>query len=294
MLLSRRRVVAALLLLHALTMEALRMPRPLSRRSLLASSGLVLGAGGSVSAATVAAAPKVTDRIYLDIRVIQSFDVEVLEDASVRGRLTFGLFGDDAPLGTKKFLSFVDGNPGTFAASGGGPSYFSGAFNRLITPGVGLKPVVIEGGKINGLQTTEFAGQLEYEYMSRVVMLRPVLEGNDLKHDRRGLLTRDIFNPGPEFGVTLAAAPQLDGKHEVIGMLEPSEENEKLLALLEGLPYITGVSREGEGTAANAVFQAQKQFFTAFSKAAGDKRAEDRTGVLLRRVELTRCGRLES
>ena len=56
----------------------------------------------------------------------------------------------------------------------------------------------------------------------------------------------------------------------------------------------TGVSREGEGTAANAVFQAQKQFFTAFSKAAGDKRAEDRTGVLLRRVELTRCGRLEN
>ena len=290
----QRRRVGALLVLHALTVEALRTPpSSFSRRSLLASSGLVLGAGG-VSAATVAAPPKVTDRIFLDIRVIQSFDVEVLEDASVRGRLTFGLFGDDAPLGTKKFLSFVDGNPGTFASSGGGPSYVSGAFNRLITPGVGLKPIMIEGGRINGLQTTEFAGQLEYEYMSRLVMLRPVLEGNDLKHDRRGLLTRDIFNPGPEFGVTLAAAPQLDGKHEVIGMLEPSEENEKLLALLEGLPYITGVSREGEGTAANAVFQAQKQFFTAFSKAAGDKRAEDRTGVLLRRVELTRCGRLEN
>ena len=205
----------------------------------------------------------------------------------MRGRLTFGLFGEEAPLGAKKFLSFVDGNPGTFATSGGGPSFASGAFDRL-RPGV-----VIEGGRINGLQTTEFAGQQEYEFMSRVMMLRPVLEGNDLKHDRRGLLTRDIFNAGPEFGVTLAAAPALDGKHEVIGQLEANnQENEQLLTLLEGLPYITGVSREGEGTAANAVFQTQKQFFSTLSKAVGDKRAEDRTGLLLRRVELVRCGRL--
>jgi len=256
-----------------------------SRRSLLAS-GLVLGAGGVASAAPVAATPKVTDRIFLDIRVVQRYDAEVLEDVSVRGRLTFGLFGDDAPLGSKKFLSFVDGNPGTFDKDGGGPSYSTGAFNRL-KPGI-----VIEGGRINGLTTTEFAGQQEFQYMSRLVMLRPVLEGNSLKHDRRGLLTRDIFNPGPEFGVTLGVAPELDGKNEVIGQLEPGDENDKLLKLLEELPYITGVSREGEGTAANAVFQSQKQFFTSVSKAVGDARAEDRTGLLLRRVELTRCGRL--
>ena len=287
---ARRRALLLQLLLHALRADALRAIPPQSRRGLLTTAGLALGAGGGSSSVGAAppATPKVTDRIFLDIRVVQRYDVEVLEDASVRGRLTFGLFGDDAPLGAKKFLSFVDGNPGTFAQTGGGPSYVSGAFERL-KPGV-----VIEGGKINGLQQTEFAGQQEYEYMSRVVLLRPVLEGNDLKHDRRGLLTRDIFNAGPEFGVTLGAAPELDGKHEVIGQLElePGGENEKLLALLEGLPYITGVAREGEGTAANAVFQTQKQFFSTISKAVGDKRAEDRTGVLLRRVELTRCGRL--
>jgi hypothetical protein len=49
---------------------------------------------------------------------------------------------------------------------------------------------------------------------------------------------------------------------------------------------------EGEGTAANAVFTAQREFFTGLSKAVGDSRAEDRTGQLLRRVEITKCGRL--
>ena len=54
--------------------------------------------------AEVAAPPRVTDRVFLDIRIIQQYDVEVLEDASIRGRLTFDLYGDVAPLGVKKFL----------------------------------------------------------------------------------------------------------------------------------------------------------------------------------------------
>ena len=65
-----------------------------------------------------------------------------------------------------------------------------------------------------------------------------------------------------------------------------------LLEQIEELPYITGKSLEGDGTAANAVFQAQKSFFTGLSKTVGDTRAEDRTGRLLRRVEITQCGLL--
>ncbi|CAN0491740.1 unnamed protein product, partial [Scytosiphon promiscuus] len=41
----------------------------------------------------------------------------------------------------------------------------------------------------------------------------------ELRHDRRGLLTRDRLSRGPEFGVTLGAAPELDGSHEVFGRL---------------------------------------------------------------------------
>ena len=140
----------------------------------------------------------------------------------------------------------------------------------------------------------DFAGTQEFQYLSRLLPLRPVLEANDLKHDARGLLTRPILSPGPEFGVTLNPTPNLDGSHEVIGQLDRnSPENFVLLAQLEELPYITGKSNEGEGTAANAVFQAQKAFFGGLSKSVGDTRSEDRTGKLLRRVEITRCGVLD-
>jgi len=218
--------------------------------------------------------------------------VEVLEDAAIRGRLTFGLFGDDAPLAARRFLDFVDGTAGQFKTSGGGPAYSSGSFFRL-KPGV-----AIEGGRINGLRLTDFAGQREYEYMSRLVPLRPLLEANKLRHDRRGLLTRTIFNPGPEFAVTLGAAPALDGDNEIFGQLEGATSaggglsGADLLDVLEGLPFITGKSLEGEGTAANAIFTAQRSLFSSLAKSSGDTRAEDRTGLLLRRVEITRCGRL--
>ena len=134
--------------------------------------------------------------------------------------------------------------------------------------------------------------------MSRLLPLRPVLEANNLRHDARGLLTRAVFNPGPEFAVTLAPAPELDGPNEVFGVLESATDGgggltgSDLLEILGKLPCITGKSIEGEGTAANAIFTAQRSLFAGVSKAVGDSRAEDRTGVLLRRVEITRCGRL--
>ena len=263
-----------------------------------AAASAAQGPAAAVSAAATAVQPsstlaaKVTDRVFLDIRIIQRYDVEVLEDAAIRGRLTFGLFGRDAPLGTKKFLEFVDGTSGQFAKSGGGPAYSSGSFFK-INPGKS-----IEGGRINGLRLTEFAGTQEYEFLSRLLPLRPVLEVNNLRHDTRGLLTRAIFNPGPEFAITLTPSAELDASNEVIGVLEGAETSgggltgSDLLDMLEKLPFITGTSIEGEGTAANALFTAQKSLFFGVSKTIGDSRAEDRTGMLLRRVEITRCGRL--
>jgi cyclophilin family peptidyl-prolyl cis-trans isomerase len=259
-----------------------------SRRHVLSTAALASGAAAwpeLATAATEGGRAKVTDRVFLDIRVITSYDVEVLEDAAVRGRLTIGLFGDDSPLGSKKFLEFIDGTAGQFKGSSGGPAYSSGSFFK-VQPGL-----VLEGGRINGLKTTEFAGVQEYEYIGRLLPLRPILEANELRHGARGLITRAIFNPGPEFGITLGPAPKLDGPNEVIGQLE-GEESARMLALMEGLPFITGKSIEGEGTTANAIFQSQKKLFTSLSKSIGDSRSEDRTGMLLRRVEITKCGRL--
>ena len=60
-------------------------------------------------------------------------------------------------------------------------------------------------------------------------------------------------------GERLGAA--IVGDNEVFGQLEPDAggdglHGEALLAAMEELPYITGRSREGKGTSANAVFQA--------------------------------------
>lgn len=230
-----------------------------------------------------AAAAAVTTRCYLDVRVINRYDVAVLEDAATRGRITLGLFGRDAPLGAARFLEFISGTTGQFGASGGGgPAYAQASFERL-RPGA-----LLEGGRISGLKQTRFAGNLEWEFLGRLLPdLRPVLEVNDLMHDRRGLLTRDRFESGPAFGITLGAQPSLDGSREVIGQVEGGLE---LLDLIEGLPFVTGKSLDEPGSAADEVFKAQKALFTGLSKAVGDDRAEDRTGKLLRRVEITGCG----
>lgn len=211
--------------------------------------------------------------------------VEVLEDAAVRGRLVLGLYGRDAPRAVERFLEFVQGTPGQFAKSAGGPSYASATFDR-VQPGE-----LLEGGRIAGLRQTSFAGELQWEYLSRLLpSLRPVLEVNELTHSRRGLLTIERFNNGgPEFGITLAASPRLDGAREVIGAVERGYE---LLDMIEELPYITGRSLEKPGSVADSVYNVQKSFFSGLSKAAGDTRAEDRTGKLLRRVEIVQCGLL--
>lgn len=223
----------------------------------------------------------ITDRVFIDVRIIQRFDVEVLEDAAVRGRMVVGLYGEAAPKAVKEFISFVRGTAGQFAVDADGPSYRSSGFDRL-QPGLALS-----GGRISGLNQTPFAGTLEYEYRGRLLPLRPLLEANELRHDRRGLLTRPVLNAGPEFSITLGAAPSLDGSNEVLGELQQGDE---LLSLIETLPYITGRSLETPGSVSDKVFDAQKKLFTSLSKSIGDTRAADRTGQLLRRVEIVSCG----
>ena len=244
----------------------------------------------AATSAPAAAAPStkdavVTSKVFLDLRIIKRFDVEVLEDAAIRGRLVIGLYGNDAPKATQRFIEYCTGNEREYAKTpNGGPSYASATFDKV------RPDELLEGGKIAGLKQSDFAGTQTWEYFSRLLpSLEPVIEANDLKHDRRGLLTIDRFGAGggPEFGITFAPSPRLDDSREVIGGVESGFE---MLAEIEALPYITGKSLEGEGTVANEVFQAQKALFGGLSKVVGDTRAEDRTGKLLRRVEIVQCG----
>ena len=256
----------------------------LARADVLRLGALAASASAPTPALATSLAASATARAYLDLRIIERFDVEVLEDAATRGRLTIALFGKDAPVGVARFVEFLTGTLTPFYANGGGPSYAQSTFDRQ-RPGE-----LVTGGRIAGLRQTTFAGAQEWEYMGRLLPnLRPVLEVNDLRHDRRGLLTRARFESGPEFGLTLAPAPSLDTTHEVLGQVEGGLE---LLTQVEALPYITGRSLEEPGSVADSVFNAQKSLFSGLAKGAGDARAEDRTGRLLRRVEITGCGLL--
>lgn len=75
--------------------------------------------------------------------------------------------------------------------------------------------------KIGGLNTISIGGQEELEYRGEVIDSPLLLETLpvDLKHTKRGLLTRPKLAIGPEFAITLGPAPDLDGSHEVFGKL---------------------------------------------------------------------------
>ena len=86
------------------------------------ASAIAAASPSSTAAARSTTEAVVTQRIFLDLRIIKRFDVEVLEDAAVRGRIVVGLYGKDAPKASARFLEFVEGTTGQFASSRGGPS----------------------------------------------------------------------------------------------------------------------------------------------------------------------------
>jgi len=177
----------------------------------------------------------------------------------------------------KQFLQFVQSEQGTL-----GPSYSSSMFFRQ-EAGRWL-----EGGKINGLSKTEIAGVEEYEWMGRLLPLSPALEANGLKHDSRMLLSHRKFNPGPEFAITVAPSPQLDGPNTVFG--EVLQGQELVLAMAQ-LPFVTGKSLDPSGSPSDQWWQAQNRYFQSLAKQLGDTRVSNKyPGKLLRRVEVTKCG----
>ena len=243
--------------LLAAALEAPRIAAP-TRRAVLTAATAALSAPVTPAPPALAATTKATDsavataRGFLDLRIIQRFDVEVLEDAAVRGRLEFEIFGDDAPAAAANFLSFVRGDIGQFAKTPGeGPSYRQGAFTTL-EPGV-----LLQGGRINGLKLGEFGGEPVWEFGTRPVPVKAVVEANDLSHDRRGLLTRKQFQAGPEFGITLGPATSLNGGWEVFGRVSSDESG--LLKLMEGCVH-HGRSLEEPGSVSDGIQRAEGLF----------------------------------
>ena len=86
-------------------------------QSVVLSSATVLSGSTSASAEINDASPKITDKVYFDVRISRadgSFYVrdpsptDSPDDEPVYGRLVLGLFGEEAPEHVKRFLSYVD------------------------------------------------------------------------------------------------------------------------------------------------------------------------------------------
>lgn len=220
---------------------------------------------------------EITAKVFFDVRIIKDYTKEVLEDGVQRGRIVFGLYGKAAPKTVTQFLTFVQSGQGAM-----GPTYSSSLFFRQEAG------KWMEGGKISGLSKTEIAGLEEYEWMGRVVPLSSPLEANPLVHDSRMLLSHRKFNPGPEFSVTLAPAPELDGPNTVFGEVL---EGQELITAMAELPFVTGKSLDPTGSPSDQWWQAQNRYFQSLAKQLGDSRVSNKyPGKLLRRVEVTKCG----
>jgi cyclophilin family peptidyl-prolyl cis-trans isomerase len=280
---------------------------PLTRRQLA-----LLAAGASASlplrslAAPVAAkrapaaakraptAPRVTQRAYIDLRIIESYTLsDVLENSALRGRLTLGLYGEAAPLQTARFIELLTGRRG-------GPKGEPDSFPSLASANFEKRrpAQLLLSGSVPGVDEIRLpdslGGGVQYEWGGLNVALRPVLESVRLSHDRRGLLTHRVLSGGTQFGITLAAAPELDRDWAVFGEVLVGAEPLGLLAEVEALPFLTGEAapESATGQVGAAVYSAQRTAIGALSQALGDNRVDERVGKLLRRVEIVSAGLL--
>ena len=105
---------------------------------------------------------------------------------------------------------------------------------------------------------------------------------------RRGLLTRRQLKVGPEFGITMKPSEELDNFHIVFGVVLQGYDVLDAISQIPTYTYQTKTGYAGKGRGvesglADKWFESQKSFFVTAGKIAGDKRAIDRRGKLLRR-----------
>lgn len=105
--------------------------------------------------------PEITQKVYFDVRISRSDGTFAVrdddgDDPVLRSRLTFGLYGKSCPVHSSRFLSYVD-------TASDGPSYASSTFPSL-DPNTG----VVEGGKIKGLEVSNFNGQSVLNYGGQI------------------------------------------------------------------------------------------------------------------------------
>ncbi|KAL9187768.1 hypothetical protein ACHAXT_006146 [Thalassiosira profunda] len=283
-----------------------------ARSIIFASTVAIIGPGGAAATPETSSLPKVTHKVYFDMRVSRADGTFYVKDKDpsdpsadepLYGQLVLGLFGDARPAHAKQFLSYVDV---PYQVDNPLPSYSRSKFPTL-DAGSGL----LIGGTIPGLEATSLAGGSVLEYSGRVIPAKLWLEDRKdegasapLPHNAKGLLTHRNLDLTPSFGITTRnQSTALDATHTVFGCI--LEDKSGFLEKVVDLPVLTDsgrVSRTtdepvavggdvGGGSLASSVFTAQRAVFRDAAKTFGDSRLEKvYDGKLLRRIEVTKVG----
>lgn len=235
-----------------------------------------------------------TESLRFSVRVARSDGTFSVRDDSegdepLFGDLDVGVFGDLAPANVALFLAF---------ALGESPGYSSSLFDEIDGP-------LLIGGRMRGIDEREVFGERMLLYRDRELLgsnedrrlrrLAAAETQSQLSHDRPGLLTRRrVSSMSPpsallDFGITLAAAPQLDRDWIVVGSVENDKSG--VLGAVRLLPTYSAEA-VGDFSAKNPiaadVFKAERDLFRAAADAIGDTRGKSIfPGKILRRVEVT-------
>lgn len=230
--------------------------------------------------------PQVTHKIFLDIKIANYTEESVgtNKGATGSGRLVIGLYGKDSPESVKNFLCTLDGN------GLDRPNFIRSQFSRV------QDDVLLEVEKVKGINKINIGGADAFEYQGNILAdYKPILETNNLLHDKKGLLTRRQLYDGPEFGITLGAATSLDGFHVVFGRVLEGLDVIDALAAIPKYTYKAASGYVGTGSdgVADKWFESQRKFYVSLGQSLGDTRAVDLRGRLLRRVLIQGSGRLD-
>jgi cyclophilin family peptidyl-prolyl cis-trans isomerase len=263
----------------------------------------------------------VTQKVYINVRISRqdgTFYVrddlpDLPENKVFSGRLVIGLFGKNAPTTVERFLSYFPTIPDAVLIEEENPlpSYSRSSFSSY-DQATGL----LRGGKISSLEVTDIGGSTAIRYGGRLLPASLWIEGRGgsgstktatplaprVTHTAKGLLTHRILDVTPEFSITTRSDTSfLDGSHVVFGQLQNDDVSKEFLNIVQSLPtyqvdppvpYMQDPNKETVvDDAAQAVFNAQRDFFRKAAKSLGDTRLEKvYEGKLLRRVEVTQVG----
>ena len=222
--------------------------------------------------------------IYLFIHSITYFSYKLGS-----GRIVLGLYGKDAPKSVNLFLATINGELDGIEQ----PSFVNSQFTRFIDGLLQLE-------NIRGINTINIAGSQQYEFRGNILTnYKPILETNNVKHDRKALLTRRQLTAIPEFSITTKELPVLDAFNVVFG--EVVDGYDTVIEEITKIPvyewktrtgYSSSVKNENsiDGAIADSWFSTQKQVFLKAGQIFGDNRAVDQRGKLLRRITIKDAG----